>query len=241
MIRYLHIFILVFLISGCAQTEIIYKDSEFFTDNDQNLSDCPEDMVAVGTICVDRYEASRIDATAEDQGTSKEKAVSKAGVLPWMENPMTDEHYETFKKACSVSGKRLCRNSEWTATCQGPDSQIYSWGDSFDRNICNNVDTFCDEHCEENGISDENCITIPDCGYDYYCFKIVPTGSFENCQNYNGIYDISGNVWEITDTGDGYSVKGGAFNCADAQERLKCTYSAGWTKLYAGFRCCKDR
>ncbi len=239
MFRYVLIFTLIFI--GCAETEVIYKDSEFFNDNDNELSECPEEMVAVGNICMDIYEASRVDATADEQGTSEEKAVSKKGVLPWMVNPMTDEHFETFKKACIASGKRLCRNEEWTATCQGPEELTYSWGNDYDRKICNNVDTYCDEHCAENDISQAECNTFPDCGYDYYCFKVVPTGSFENCRNFADIYDISGNVWEITDNGEGYSVKGGAFNCANAQERLKCTYSAGWTKLYAGFRCCKDR
>lgn len=236
-----YILIFILFLAGCAETEVIYKDSEFFTDNDNNLSNCPYDMVAVGTICVDRFEASRTDATETDQGKNEEKALSVPGVMPWMVNPVTDEHFETFKKACEASGKRLCRNNEWTATCQGPETLTYSWGENFERNICNNVDTFCDEHCEENEISEGECNTFPNCGYDYYCFKVVATGIFENCTNYNGIHDINGNVWEITDNGDGYSVKGGAFNCSNAQERLKCSYSAGWTKLYAGFRCCKDR
>jgi len=238
MIRYLFVFIILF--TSCAQTEVIYKD-EFFTDNDTDLSDCPQDMVAVGRICIDKYEASRSDATESDQGAETDKAFSKAGVLPWMVNPINEAHFEQFKTACEASGKRLCKNDEWTANCQGPDELIYSWGDSFERNICNNVDTFCDEHCEENGIEEAGCNTFPDCGYDYYCFKVVPTGSFIDCKNYSGAFDVNGNVWEITDNGSGYSIKGGAFNCAKAQERLKCSYSAGWEKLYAGFRCCKDR
>ncbi|HPA57637.1 MAG TPA: hypothetical protein PLT70_09440 [bacterium] len=45
----------------------------------------------------------------------------------------------------------------------------------------------------------------------------------------------------MTDTGSGYKIRGGAFNCAGAIDRLKCTYSAGWSELYAGFRCCRER
>lgn len=239
MFRY--VFVIILLFAGCAETEIIYKDSEFFSDNDRDLAECPDDMVAVGKICMDRYEASRTDATVNDQGTSADKALSVKNVLPWMVNPMTNAHYETFKKACEAVGKRLCRTDEWTSTCQGPDNLAYSWGNSYDREICNNVDTYCDDHCIENDIPEGECITIPGCGYDYYCFKVVPTGHFENCKNYNDIFDINGNVWEITDNGSGYSVKGGAFNCASAEQRLKCTYNAGWSALYAGFRCCKDR
>jgi len=211
------------------------------TDNDIELTDCPDDMVEVGSICVDRYEASREDATETDQGTATEQAYSIKGVKPWMVNPMTDDAYEKFKKACIAAGKRLCRDDEWISACEGPQKLTYSWGNEWERTTCNNVDTFCDDHCEENDIPMENCDLSENCGYNYYCFKVVPTGHFEDCTNFAGAFDINGNVWEITDTSNGYKIRGGAFNCGGPTSRLQCTYSAGWTALYAGFRCCKDR
>ena len=110
---------IIFIFTACADTLVIYKDSSVFNDSDANLADCPDDMVAIGTICIDRFEASRIDATLEDQGTSEEQAFSKKEIMPWTVNPMTDEHFEIFKKACEASGKRLCKNNEWTASCMG--------------------------------------------------------------------------------------------------------------------------
>lgn len=235
----LFLFVLFIFISGCADTEVIYKDSELFTDTDAELAPCPDDMVETGNICVDIYEASRSDATASGQGVSTDRAVSKKGVMPWMENPVNDEVYELFKAACEASGKRLCKDPEWTGVCHGTGNTVYSWGNDFDREICNNVDIFCDDHCEENGI--EDCNTGANCGYSYGCFKPQTTGNFENCKNFAGAFDINGNVWEMTDNGGSYVIRGGAFNCANAAERLKCSFAAGWKELYAGFRCCKER
>jgi len=236
--------IIIFLLlisTGCAETEVIYKDSELFSDDDTELGECPDDMVEVGKICVDRYEASRTDATSSDQGKEAGMAVSKKGVLPWMENPVTDQVYSIFKTACEAAGKVLCKDSDWVGACQGPEKLTYSWGNSWDREICNNVDTYCDDHCLKNDIPESECSTFPNCGYEYYCFKPAVTGEFESCTNFAGVHDINGNMWEITDTGSGYRIRGGAFNCAGASDRLKCTYAAGWKELYAGFRCCRER
>jgi len=216
--------------------DLVDEDIEVVDDSD---GPCPSDMVESGEICIDKYEASRSDATKSDQGTATNKAFSKPGVLPWMVNPINNTHFAEFKAACSAVGKRLCKDDEWISSCQGPDELTYSWGNTYDREICNNVDTFCDDHCSENNITE--CNTSSGCGYTYGCYTKVPTGSFENCTNDAGAFDINGNVWEITDAGSEYKTRGGAFNCASASSRLECTYNAGWAELYAGFRCCKDR
>lgn len=218
--------------------DLVDLDVEVVDDSD---GPCPSDMVESGEICIDRYEASRSDAAESNEGTATNKAFSKPGVLPWMVNPMNSTHFAEFKSACTAVGKRLCRDDEWVSSCKGPDELTYSWGNTFDKEICNNVDTFCDDYCADNSIPTETCSNGSDCGYTYNCFTEVPTGSFKSCTNYAGAFDINGNVWEITDTGSGYATRGGAFNCAGAENRLKCTFNAGWTALNAGFRCCKDK
>ena len=203
---------------------------------------CPPEMVAVGAAyCIDRYEASRPDATATAQGTDGSRAESRSGVLPWMVNPMTAAHLAAFEAACAAAGKRLCSKDEWFAACAGPGSSPYVYGEVFDREACNCVDTFCDDHCAAAGLS--SCVTSADCGYAYDCFHEVATGSFPSCTNDYGTFDLNGNVWEVVpSTSDvrGYEVRGGAFNCANASARVSCGYNAEWTALYAGFRCCKD-
>ena len=190
---------------------------------------------------MDRYEASRPDADSESMGSDTSLATSRAGVLPWFENPMDGDKFALYQAACAAAGKRLCSKQEWYAVCTGPERWIYTFGDTFDRETCNCVDSFCDDYCQENGIAD--CNTDPNCGYDYYCFHAAPTGQFSNCISPVGAYDVCGNVWEVVPSATdarGFEVRGGAFNCAGASSRLRCTYNATWSALYAGFRCCQD-
>jgi hypothetical protein len=211
---------------------------------DEGVCVCPDDMVAVGAaFCVDRYEASRRDATDTDPGLDESLATSRPGVLPWMVRPMTAEQLATFQSACAAAGKRLCTADEWFATCTGPEETYYVYGSSFDNEVCNCVDTFCDDYCAENGIPPAQCSTGDNCGYAYNCFRAVPTGEFADCTNEYGTLDINGNVWEIVLSASdsrGYEVRGGAFNCASALVRVSCSFNASWSDLYAGFRCCKD-
>ena len=71
--------------------------------------------------------------------------------------------------------------------------------------------------------------------------KLTPTGAMPRCINELGHFDLAGNLWEVVRSGEdprGYEVRGGAFDCADAAERHRCSFNAGWDKLWAGFRCC---
>lgn len=213
-------------------------------EDDAPLGPCPDDMVPAGRVCIDRYEASRPDATETSPGTDESRATSRPGVIPWFRNPFDAAGFAAFEAACAAAGKRLCRPEEWQAACQGPSGLPFVYGDTFDRETCNCVDTFCDDYCAEEGIPPESCDTAADCGYRYYCFRVMPTGVFADCTNAYGTYDMNGNVWEIvpsTTDARGFEVRGGAFNCAAAASRVNCTFNAGWLALNAGFRCCKDR
>lgn len=205
---------------------------------------CPSDMAQISsTTCMDKYEASRPDATATSQGSDSSMAMSRPGVLPWMVNPMNSTHLSEFQSACIAAGKRICTKEEFFSACTGSSGFTYVFGNTFDREKCNCVDTFCDDYCASNAIPPGSCNTSENCGYVYNCFHVVPTGSFPECVNEYGIYDINGNVWEIVPSSSdprGYEVRGGAFNCASPSVRLQCTFNAGWNDLFAGFRCCKD-
>jgi sulfatase modifying factor 1 len=229
---------------------------------------CPPDMVLVGSVCVDRYEASRHDATATNAGTDESVALSQPGVLPWYVNPMSEEAFEKFRGACEASGKRLCGSAEWLASCQGPDETAYCFGNDWDPSICNSVDTYCQECCDILGIVGDDCPTYENCGYDselsssytpetcfitadygrdtcHVCFHVMPTGAFPRCTSQGGLFDVNGNVWEIvsvptSEDSRGYQVRGGAFNCGAPSSRFECAFNATWSDLYAGFRCCKD-
>jgi len=149
-------------------------------------------------------------------------------VIPWCVTQASPTVLQVFLNACAAAGKRLCTKQEWYSACTGPDRLTYSFSDEFDPETCNCVDTFCDDTCLAQGIPD--CNTGANCGYQYNCFHVAPTGQFHACQDATGAHDVSGNVWELVPSGDdprGYEVRGGAFN-------------ATWDALYAGFRCCAD-
>jgi sulfatase modifying factor 1 len=236
-------------------------------DTSPMVSPCPTDMALFGAVCVDRYEASRPDATSVSAGSDESRAASVAGVLPWFVNPMTSAALATFQAACQAAGKRLCAPEEWLDVCQGPAQTSYFFGNAWDPSVCNSVDSYCQECCEALGDvascpTGENCgyssllsssYTPETCGVDrpysrdacHVCFHVMPTGSFPGCSNDAGIYDVNGNVWEVVPVptsvdSRGFQVRGGAFNCGSPSARFQCGFNASWNDLYAGFRCCRE-
>ena len=220
-------------------------------DSSTELS-CPDDMVLIPAnpdlgidcpFCIDKYEASRPDAAGTTMGADTSMAVSRAGVIPWYVNPMTEDAFDEMKAAAAAAGKRLCTAAEWTAACSGTSALTYAFGNTFDPLACNCIDSFCADYCADTGIPAGECDTGMNCGSIYGCFHIVATGEFSGCRSGQGVFDLNGNVWEIvispTDP-RGYEIRGGSFNEANAASRLQCSFNANWQILYAGFRCCRD-
>jgi sulfatase modifying factor 1 len=212
------------------------SDSQVLPDGRTPIQ-CPlPNMVAVaGLFCADVYEASRPDATAGDPGTDESRAVSKKGVLPWQV-----ANNAVAEQACEAAGKRLCTPAEWLVACQGPDKTVYAYGDPYDPLTCNGIDTFCE--CSAGS----PCAGVSPCPYPhcyYNCgasFRLMPTGSFPDCTNEWGVFDINGNLWEHTAGGSDKTVRGGAYNCGDSETLHRCDYVPGWTPSARGFRCCAD-
>ncbi len=175
---------------------------------------CPAGMALVQDLfCVDLYEAARPDSTATAPGSDGSRAVSRKGAYPWL-----TKDNAVAAAACTAAGKRLCEPSEWKLACSGPDGQVYSYGDEYVTDACNGIDT-----------------------YGRTGFHLMPTGSFPECTNEFGVFDMNGNVWEHVAGGDGTDVRGGAYNCSDSRQYHKCSYIPGsWTPSALGFRCCRD-
>ena len=211
----------------------------------QDLCQCPDDMVNVSDVfCIDRYEASRPDATDTSFGVDGSKATSRPGVLPWF--PVD---YSIAKAACEATAKRLCTLDEVYKVCAGPQVLEYSYGNQYVADTCNGIDAFCD--CDS-----PNCTGLEECPYPHCrsyspegvygqgcgaAFHVVSTGTFPACMDAYGAMDIVGNVWELVDTGTTESwYKGGAYNCGNSETLHKC--NGLYQNISAkGFRCCQDK
>ena len=117
-----------------AAVKAAVDDNDARIANLESGSGCPTDMVSVGPICVDKYEASvwssadgtgtQYGDTGDDypcsdtgndcQGSTAIYAVSKAGV-----NPSTYITWFQAQQACANVGKRLLTNAEWQMAAAG--------------------------------------------------------------------------------------------------------------------------
>jgi hypothetical protein len=80
-------------------------------------------------ICIDRYEASRPDATATDAGSFDLYSTSEVGVIPWTGLSSDDANTacsgRPYNDAVGITGrlaiatKRLCNSTEWQQGCGG--------------------------------------------------------------------------------------------------------------------------
>lgn len=197
--------------------------------------DCPEGMADIcGAYCIDKYEASRPDATADHGGSDESMPLSQPGVIPWYNGVLVPAQAHA---ACQTAGKRLCSPQEWEVVCSDIGERVYIYGDEYDPSTCNGIDTYCDP---------DDCGVYPGCYHDcpHSNYHAMPTGSFPDCTNPFGIFDMSGNVWEAVLTDDGVDhFHGGANNCGDSQLAHQCAYdglAAGTFPTDRGFRCCSN-
>jgi hypothetical protein len=82
--------------------------------------------------CVDRWEASRPDATLASQGASSGPASSVQGVLPWTSVTLAES-----AAACGEAGKRLCAFDELQRACGGDAGALFPYGEQYDPDGCN--------------------------------------------------------------------------------------------------------
>ncbi len=174
---------------------------------------------------IDRYEASRPDASATAIGVTDARSCSRAGVLPW-----SGVSYASAAAACAAAGQRLCSAAEWQAACEGAAAQTYPYGSAYGTMTCNGADRDA----------------IPGGGID---LRVEPTGTLSICSSADGAIDMSGNVKEWTNDPRGtsaggqaiYVVRGGSFE----SPRLGLTCQTELSRATVdtllpglGFRCC---
>jgi eukaryotic-like serine/threonine-protein kinase len=130
--------------------------------------------------------------------------------------------------ACAQAGKRLCTTDEWKAACAGPDAlRKYAYGARYEPRRCH-------DRARSGGKSQ----------------KPLPTGSLPRCKTAEGVFDLSGNVWEwLADGAVGGATAwmiGGGYGNDDDDQNLSCNPKHPMGQPIAqkieavGFRCCKS-
>ena len=155
---------------------------------------CPENMVALGYFCIDRYEYP-----------------NQRGELP-----QGNKSLEQAKQLCQDQGKALCTEAQWSLACSGPSWRGYPYGNEYQSGYC----AFSDERRPEGATQ--------------------KSGQFERCATPEGIYDLSGNLWEwVQNEKDGGVLRGGGSYFSAGMGRCHSRAKLKGLRLTeAGFRCC---
>ncbi len=142
--------------------------------------------------------------------------------------PATAISHKEATAACARAGKRLCTLEEWTAACKGEGARRkYAYGAKYQPRRCN-------DRARTGGTGS----------------KPLPSGSLPQCRTPEGVYDLSGNLWEwLADTGpEGATARliGGGMGNDDDDDNLSCTPEDPLLQPVnqkiegLGFRCCAE-
>ena len=146
---------------------------------------------------------------------------NKAGVVP-----LTEVTFLDAQSYCKQQNKRLCTSAQWLRACMGNDERRYPYGKQYISQSC------------AAGF-DGNIQTRP-----------LVSGQFSRCRTAEGIYDMSGNAAEWTDSerqdSDQESVFGGDWTSSFSVPDLTIScrgrrLPAEVNKQQLGFRCCKAK
>ncbi len=121
--------------------------------------------------------------------------------------------------ACTGRGLHLCSAEEWELACSGAEQRRWPYGDRYDPTTCN------------FGVA----------GRDRNDGVALPSGSKPGCITPEGVFDLSGNLWEWTLGPDGRGqIRGGGWNMNSGlgQCNFYTEGAAGHSGRDLGFRCC---
>ena len=201
-------------------------DCDGTIDNTTGANRIVRDMVHITggglDFWIDRYEASRPDASATASGVVGNLSCSNAAVVPW-----TLVNWTGAQAACVAAGMRLCTAAEWTRACSAG-ANTYPYGATYQPMTCNGADYAATHALAPTGDAALNaCVTA------------------------TGVADLSGNAKEWTSEQQGststmpavpiYVVRGGSYESPVLGLTCGTTFSraAADTSLAdIGFRCC---
>lgn len=225
---------------------VLIPAGEFIMGTDARLSDeGPQHKVTLKAYAIDQYEVTNLQYEQFIKATNRRSPMHfKNRTVPEgkVDHPVINVSWEDARDYCAWAGKRLPTDEEWEKAGRGTDGRSFPWGNEFDPAKAN----------------------VPARWKESPMFgDTTPVGAIEAGKSPYGVYDMSGNVWEWTDSwyraypgnkvasenyGERYkTLKGGSwFDCSFYQCGISApvynrSFFATRTKNDSfGFRCAKD-
>jgi iron(II)-dependent oxidoreductase len=162
---------------------VLIPAGKFLMGTDIRLSDeGPQHTVTLPPYYIDMFEVTNL------QYKKFNDAVNGRSPLHWRnrtfpqgkaDHPVVFVTWDNANEYCHWAGKRLPTDQEWEKAARGTDGRMFPWGDEFNTFKANTPLRWQ----EIGGLGDT-----------------TPVGSFEEGNSPYGLYDMSGNVWEWTDS-----------------------------------------
>lgn len=219
---------------------------KFTRGSDHRLPDeGPEYTAETKAFLIDKYEVTNLQYKQFIAATNrKSPSHFRNRTYPGgkVDHPVVFVSWNDAHDYCAWAGKRLPTDIEWEKAARGTDGRDYPWGDDFDVNKVNSPVRWKSLNMKGD---------------------TMPVGSLEAGKSPYGLYDMSGNVWEWTDSwytqypgnqwasenyGEMYKVlKGGSwwdcsyYQCGVSAPVFNRSYfKQSITNSSFGFRCAKD-
>jgi len=209
---------------------------------------CLDGMAFVsGRFCIDRWESSLVEITSEGERPfspyeppdgREVRAVTGRGMVPqgYVSRDQSD-------RACKASKKRLCREDEWVTACKGDPPHAFPYGDARVKGACNDsgispLHVFYPEAPETYRAKPMN-----DPRLNQQPRTLAKAGSFSQCTNGFGVFDMVGNLHEWV-MSPHPTFRGGYYQDThingDGCLYRTTAHQANYHDYSTGFRCCAD-
>ncbi|HYF51175.1 MAG TPA: protein kinase [Planctomycetota bacterium] len=174
-------------------------------------------LIPEGNVILPQLGAQKIGAFLID----RYEFPNRAGQMP--ESGFTAvEIMSKARRKCGDAGKKVCTSSQWLRACMGDGDRRYPYGKSYVPNTC------------ATGYASESQR------------RPFVSGYFSRCQTPEGVYDMSGNVAEWTETEQTETIYGGEWTSLTGVPDLTVSCRARLLTSEGnpdrlGFRCCKPK